>query len=345
MRVIRFYESTKTLKLLPESFDDLYLIERIVARGDTVGASSYRRFRASESDIGEQKEVFVKLVVEKSELDRNSNKLRFTGKIVGGKPEEFVRISSYHTLNVGAGDTLEIQKSVWKEYILRRIKQAVQESKRPRLGVIALDDEKATVAYIRGYGIEIVSEVYSGLSKRMKEKDFEIQKSKFFDEIIGYVNSMSVEIIAIAGPGFMKENLKKYIEQKGIKLEKKIAYVTASDAERSGVREAMQSGAIAKLLEREQMKREFELLNRFLSGLKLNSSFFGIDGVRASLESYAAGVIMVNDELLNDEMVQSVLDLADRQRVGIEIFNSDDDAGSQLRTFRGIASISKQLLS
>ncbi|HVA82672.1 MAG TPA: mRNA surveillance protein pelota [Candidatus Aquilonibacter sp.] len=343
MHVLKTISATSTLRLKPDSFDDLYLIERIIAVGDNIESKSYRRFRANETDVGEQKEVTIKIAVEKVELDKGASMLRFTGKILWGRPEEFIRLQSYHTINIGIGDILDIQKEEWKDYILKRIKQAVADSKKPRIGVAAVDDEKATTAYIRGYGIEIITELYSKLSKRMKEKDFEAGKEKYFLEIINAIKNMKVEIVAVAGPGFTREDIKKYINDKGIKIEKRLVYIPASDAERGGIREAMQSDAITQLLAQEQVKKEFELLNKFLTGLKLNASYFGIDQVRESLESYAASVVMVNDSVLNDKNLQEVLDLADMQKVKLEIFNSLDDAGMQLANFKNIASLSKRL--
>ncbi|MGI0141654.1 MAG: hypothetical protein ACREBF_03330, partial [Candidatus Micrarchaeales archaeon] len=273
MHLLKTFEATSTIRLRPDSFDDLYLIERIVAPGDNVESKSTRRFRASESDVGVQKEVIVKISVEKVELDKGASMLRFTGKILWGRPEEFIKLQSYHTINIAVADTIDIQKMEWKDYILKRIKQAVHDSKKPRLGVVAVDDEKATTAYIRGYGIEIITELYSKLSKRMKEKDYGAQREKYFNEIIDAIKNMKVDIVAVAGPGFTKEDIKKYINDKGIKIEKRLLYIPASDAERGGIREAMQSDAITSLLAQEQVKREFELLNKFLAGLKLGSSY------------------------------------------------------------------------
>ena len=39
-----------------------------------------------------------------------------------------------------------------------------------------MDEEKASFAYIKGYGIDIFSEIYSKLSKKMNEKEYKKQK-------------------------------------------------------------------------------------------------------------------------------------------------------------------------
>ncbi|MEM3247461.1 MAG: mRNA surveillance protein pelota [Candidatus Micrarchaeaceae archaeon] len=344
MRVIRFSEETGTMKLRADSFDDLYLLQRIITAGDVVEAKTHRRFKSYEGDVGTQKDVTARISVEKVELDKGALSLRFTGKIISGRPEKYVRIGSYHTITISPNDEFEIQKAQWKGYILERIREAALETKKQRLGVIAMDDEKATVAYLRGYGIDVIAEIYSHLSKRMNEKEFAKQRANYFNEIINAINGMQTNHVVVAGPGFTKDDLKAYIEANNVKIEKNVLYAYASSAERSGVREALQDERIAKLFESEHVKHEFELLNTFLDGLRLNAAFKGRAEVKKALDSYDAAIVIVNDDLLNDAEVQGVLDEADAHRVKIEIFNSEDDAGMQLRGFGGIAAIPKSLI-
>ncbi len=343
MRITSFSPQIGRMKLVPESFDDLYLIQRVIAPGDVLEARSYRRFKPSEGDKGEQKEVLITLSVEKADLDKGAAKLRVNGKILAAKPEEFARLSSYHTISIGTMDHIELYKKEWKDYIVKRLREAVAEAKKPRLGVIAMDDEKATVAYSKGYGIEIITELYSKLSKRMNQQDFQKQKDKFFNEVCDVANGMEVDIVVIAGPGFTKDDLKKFIAEGKASVEKKLFYVPASDAERSGIREALRSESVSKLLEKEHVRKEFVLLNRLLEGLKLNGSYCGYEKVKESLEEYDARVVLVNDTMLNDPSFKELLEKADMSKVEIAIFNASDDAGMQLANLGNIASISKRM--
>ncbi len=344
MKILRFSDSTGELKVEPESFEDLYLLARVINPGDAAESKSYRRFRASESDEGEQKEVVVQVSVERVEIDKSAERLRLGGKIIGGRPEAYIRINSYHTLNIAPYDHLWIKKGEWKGYIIRRIKEAVEESKRPRLGVIAMDDEKATTAYVRGYGIDINSEIYSHLSKKMNEKEFERQRMKYFDDIIKACAGMPVEIVILAGPGFTKDDIKKYIEEKGIEVGKRLVYTGAGDAERSGVREVVQGEVAAKLIEGEHLKKEFRYLNLFFNSLRMGGAMYGAEGIVKAVESRRAGIIIVNDSALGSENIKDALDMADRHGIRIEIFNSEDEAGMQLHSFKDIAAIEKSAL-
>ncbi len=342
MRIVRFNGLTNSLKVEPESFDDLYLLAMIASKGDKAEARSYRRFKASERDTGEQKEVTIKIGIEKIEIDKSAGRLRLMGNIIEGRPQEFISIGSHHTINVGAGDIIEIQKAEWKDYILKRIKQAVLDSKKPKLAIVVVDDEKATLSYVRGYGIDITNELYSHLSKRMKEKEFEKQRVQYFNEIIKQISGMSVDTVILAGPGFTKDDIRKYISDNHVEVPKKIIYAAASDAERSGIREVMRSGTLANLLESEHVKREFEYLNIFLGELRVGRAHYGGDNVLAAIRERRAERVLVNDSVINDEKIKGVLESADRSGIRIEIFNSEDDAGVQLANFKNIASISSR---
>jgi stalled ribosome rescue protein Dom34 len=49
--------------------------------------------------------------------------------------------------------------------------------------------------------------------------------------------------------------------------------------------------------------------------------------------------VLVNDDILGDPSIQAILTEAERAGAKIEVFNSDDEAGEQLKAFRGIACI------
>lgn len=341
MRLISFREDVGTLKVRVENLEDLWALQRIVFAGDIVKAESERKFKPEGSKEGEFKTVMITLRVEKTELDKDSVRLRILGKIMEGNPAEYVQINSYHALNIGPDSVLQISKSKWHGYLIGVVKSAVAESKRPRLGIIVVDDEKAQPAYLLGYGIEFRKELYSGLSKRMSQKEFKEQEKKYFDGILGIAKEMKVDTVVIAGPGFTKDDIKAYAAEAGaLKDSKKsVVFESASNAERSGVYELIKGDRISKLLQRERIGREFALMERFLQGLGEGTSKYGVDNVGAAIDDSSAGIILVNDSVLWDMKAESVLEKAERRRVTIEVFNASDEAGSQLGAFKDIASI------
>jgi protein pelota len=329
------------MKVKIETMEDLWSLQRIIFPNDIVRGESERKFKPEEGSKGDLKKVFITLKLEKSELDKSAMRLRLAGKIMDAKPLEYVRLNSYHTINVAPGEVIDIVKEKWPGYLVQVVKSAVSDTKRARLGLIVVDEEKALPAYLLGYGVEFKNDIYSGLSKRMSQKDFTEQQNKYYEKVLSLAGSMNVDTIVMAGPGFATEDIRKYGEDKGIieKMGKRLVFYKVSNSERSGVYELIRSDAVAKLLEKERIRTEFIIMERFLSGLSSASSKFGIEEVKGLLESGLADIIIVNDSFIGRPDVQEVLSEAERTKTKIEVFNSEDEVGTQLHSFKDIAAI------
>jgi protein pelota len=329
------------MKVKLETMEDLWSLQRVIFQNDIVRGDSERKFKPEEGGKGDMKKVFITLKLEKSELDKSAVRLRLSGKIMDAKPLEYVRLNSYHTLNVAPGDVIEIAKEKWPGYVLQVVKSAVSDTKKPRLGLIVVDEEKALPAYLLGYGVEFKNEIYSGLSKRMSQKDFTDQQNKYYEKVLSIVGSMNVDTVVVAGPGFAKDDIKKYGDDKGIiqKMGKRLILSQSSNSERSGIYELIRSDAVAKLLERERIRMEFLLMERFLSGLSSGSSKYGVENVKELVDSGLADTVLVNDSFIGKPDVQEVLSEAERSKIRIEVFNSGDEVGTQLHSFNDIAAV------
>jgi protein pelota len=329
------------MKVRIETMEDLWSLQRILFADDIVRSESERKFKPEDGGKGELKKVFITLKVEKSELDKAAMRLRISGKILDGKPLEYVRLNSYHTINAAPQDVLEMVKEKWPGYILQVVKSAVSDSRRPRLGLIVVDEEKALPAYLLGYGVEFKNEIYSGLSKRMSQKDFTEQQNKYYEKVLSVAGGMEADTVVMAGPGFAKDDIKKYGEDKGIiqKMGKRLVLSPSSNSERSGIYELIRSDAVAKLLERERIRTEFLLMEKFLTGLSSGSSRYGVENVREFIGTGLANAIMVNDSFIGKPDVQEVLAEAERMGIKIDVFNSDDEVGQQLHAFKDIAAM------
>ncbi len=339
MRIIKLRGAEGTAVLKVETLEDMWSIQRIAFPGDVISSKSLRKFKSNEGDEGEMKEVRITIRLEKTELDKSAERLRFSGKIVDGHPLQYIKINSYHTLNIAIGDVVEVTKSAWHGYVLDVIKNAAAMSKRPRVGIMAVDDEKALPAYLLGYGIAFKNEIYSNLSKRMSQKDFTEQQRKYYDSVLKFIGGMDVDTIIVAGPGFAKDDIKKYGEDSGMlkKMGKRLVYIGISNVERSGVYELIRSEEFGRILQGERIRQEFIMMEEFLKGLSTQKSKYGVENVGKALDEYGADRILVNDSVLGDAKVQTLLDSAERRGVRIEVINADDEVGQQLHAFKDIA--------
>ena len=328
------------IRLTPENTEDLWHIERILQPGDRILSKTWRRYKAIEDDSGEKKLVTMKLLVEKVEFARHANRLRVTGKIVSGEPAEFVQIGSYHTIDIEQGLPVSIIKDKWMSHHLSRIKQAISETKRPKLGMLVLDESKAIFATLRGYGVQYELELENNASKR--DDKFDEKTQSFFGEILKKLQSMQVGRIIIAGPGFGKENLMKFIKQKDSKLISRIVLEHCTYAERTGINELLKRGVVGKVAEEERAENELVLMDQFSTELRKDSHLvaYGLEDVRNAVAASAVSSLLVLDELLRtNREIEGIVEEAEKRKVKLIVFSHESDGGRELSGYGGFAAL------
>ena len=336
--------SSGEARLTPESDEDIWHVERVLGPGDVVKSRSFRRFKArpGEGESGEKKEVTIELIAEKIEFHEGTGKLRITGKIKGGFPEEFVQIGSYHTIDVGPGEMITVTKQ-WKPYQLERLKEAQSESRRPKLAIVVLDEEKATIALVKGYGVRKVCEIESKASKRDERKTHALAMQKYYSSILDKISAYKHRVI-VAGPGFEKENFKKFVEAQDTELLKHLSFESCSNNEMTGVYELIRHGIITKTAGQERAAREIEVMNDFIATVSgpTGMSAYGRKAVSEALNFNALDRLLVNDELVRaDEQIEKLAEKAEESGAKVFYFNAQEYAGRQLEGFGGIAAFLK----
>ncbi len=336
MKLTHFDSKTGELKLQVDTLDDLWHLERVLKAGDLVEANTLRTYKVGDRE--EKKHVKIRVRLENVEFAKHSNRLRVLGTIVWGEPEEFVQMGRHHTIDVSEGEKLKITKR-WKQHEVNRLKEAEKESKKPRLRLIVLDDEKALSAEVRAYGIEYGAEFYSSGSKR--DDGYEKAKEKYFETIASEIDRHP-EAYLVAGPGFTKDNLRTYISKKNPQLLKRITFETVADAERNGVTELFSRGVIGKLVGEQRLQHESNLLGELLAHIHKDDGLaaYGYREVKAAVAASAAGTLLILDEYLRtDKDAEVLIEVAEGGGCEIVIFSCEGDPGAKLKGFGKIAAL------
>ena len=126
-------------------------------------------------------------------------------------------------------------------------------------------------------------------------------------------------------------------------LLKRISFVGASSAERSGVNEIVKQGILSKLMGLSQMEKEEQLMDEFMKRLNKDEPVeYGKEGVKKALEYGAIGKLFVTDEALRkDGEIEEIVEEAEKNRIEIEFFSSEGEGGQKLKGFGGIAALLK----
>lgn len=336
MRITHFDQKLGEMKVQVDTLDDLWHLEKVLRGGDRVEAHTLRTYKVGTRE--EKKPVTIRVRAERIEFSKSANRLRVLGPIEWGTPEEFVQLGKHHTIEVAVGDKIKIIKE-WKGHEVKRLKEAEKESKKPKLRIIVMDDEKALTAMLRAYGVEYGPEFYSAGSKR--GEDYEKKQLDYFGQVMAEVERQPEKFV-IAGPGFAKDNLRAFITKRKPELLKKIVFENVSYAERSGVNELFNRGIIEKIMGEERFEKEMKLVEELLVEIHKDSgrAAYGIAEVKKAAVASAIGTLLVLDEYLrNDKAAEEVVELADRNGADIVIFSSEGDAGMKLKGFGKIAAL------
>ncbi len=326
------------LRLEPETLEDLWVVTRLANAGDIAKGYAWRRFKARDlerAESGEKKKIRVELRVESVEFAEAANRVRLTGVILRGEPEEFAPAGEHQTLDVEIGTRFELRKKIGV-YERKTLEAARKRAARVDALIIAMDDERATLAQLTPSGVRYAYEIESEASKRDPKSYAEFRK-KYFSEILKACDSAVQRgaRVIVAGPGFAKDDFKKYAERQNAEVTKKISFETTSNAERTGVGEIVKRGIAQRILGEQKQTLEWEKLEELKKRIARGGLVaYGIDDVRAAVEARAAEEIFVLDEILrNDERAQRVVEAAERGGASVFVFDSRNEAGSEFAAF------------
>jgi len=337
MRINHFDRKLGEMKLTLETLEDLWHLERVLRPNDKVESRTMRSVKFGEGKE-EKKPVRIVLGVETVEFAEFANRLRVGGKIIEGSPEEFVQMGRYHTFDLEPGSKIKIIKN-WKGYEVKRIEKAVEESKRPLIRIIVMDENDANTAILRGYGVSYGPEINCCGSKR--EGNYEEKVRQYYGDVASYL-SKHPERFIIAGPGFAKDGLKKFIKEKDPKLLERVSFENCSTAEKSGVTELLKQGIIAKIAGEAALEDEEKLIEEFITHLHKEDvlAAYGLVEVKTAVDARAVKKLLVLDESLRtDKRIEEITDSAEKNRAEIVFFSAKSDAGHKLKGFGGVAAL------
>ncbi|MEM4359000.1 MAG: mRNA surveillance protein pelota [Candidatus Bilamarchaeaceae archaeon] len=336
MKIIHFDAKEGEIKVAADTVEDLWHLSKVIAAGDEVEGSTLRTYRVGSKE--EKKHVTICLKTESVEFAEASNRLRILGVIIRGSPEEYVQIGRHHTIEVAPGDVIRIRKR-WAQHELKRLRAAEKETKRPRLNIVVLDEEHALFATLKPYGIDYGAEIRNTARKR--EEDFEKKEREYFGRITAELERMEGKII-VAGPGFAKDNLKKFIEQKNPSLISRAIFESCSYAEPSGVNELLKRGVVEKVVGEARYEKEEKEVEYFFTEIykETGRAVYGLDEVRKAVEMGAVSKLLVLDSLLRTSAdVRTLVEEAEKKEADVIVISSEGDPGFRLKNFGGFGAL------
>ena len=340
MRVLGEDASNESVKLQVETDEDLWHLYNIIEVGDLVTASTTRREEKAADKLRaekmEKKRMTLGIHIEKIEFSEDDLRLKLLGIIETG-PQD---IGQHHTLIFENGDSMTIQKKKWRATQLDRVKKAVTESKKPRIVFVSLDQDEATIAILRQYGLKEIATVRSGRSGKQYEEKPSV------DGYHGEIHSKLKFIIepnmplVLLGPGFEKETLADDLKKIDPEMYKKVYVYHTGQSGMVGINELMKAGMGADVLRESAVGSEIEAVEQLMTEIaKDGLGTYGPNEVMNAAMSGAVDKLLILDSKVREQDLDDIVRAVESQKGSVIIISSQHDGGKELAALGGMGAI------
>lgn len=335
------------MTLVPESLDDLWHLSYVLEPGDFVSGETTRRIQRDDDRMrdtgGEREPMSVTLSVEESEFHKFANRLRVSGTIESASRED--QVGHHHTLNVEEREEVDVEK-VWKPDQRERIEEAVEATENADVAIATVEEGAASIHTVAQYG----AEEYASFTGPTGKGEYARERSELFAELADALSHLDVDTVLLAGPGFTKEDARKYIEDHSPEVAAKLgATVDTSAIGDRGVHEVLKRGAVEEVQAETRIAEEAERIDELTARIAQGAeATYGIEAVAEAAEYGAIDELLVLDERLREERagegewqidVNEVIERVEQQGGSVTVFSSTFAPGNQLGALGGIAAL------
>ncbi|MFO8109204.1 MAG: mRNA surveillance protein pelota [Thermoplasmata archaeon] len=337
MKILHQDRKRRMIKVRIDNPDDLWHLKNLIKPGDIVSAFTYRREEEQRDTLrasrGEKKGMRLNIEVEKVEFHEFTDRLRVLGVIVEG-PQD---LGSYHTLNLTEEDNITMIKDEWKEHHLNRLKEAVEQSKTPLVTLLAVEEDEATIAILRQYGVKEMARISPNMGGKMYDGE-RMSRDEFFQEVTHKLDLILGEDgqLIILGPGFTKEDMYKHLKKHRPELVEHAQVVHSGCGGMTGIHEVLKSGKEGGMLEEQRVSYESNKVEELLVRIKKDEPLaYGLDSVKKAVEMGAVETLLILDEKVRDLEGEKLMERVEQLGGKVIIISSSHEGGDKLEALGG----------
>ena len=343
MRLIRWDPKSGECRIRLETPSDLWRGSQLIHPGEVVGASTTRRDPQAPADTAAaertRRRVWLAVRVEDAEFHDFSHHVRVTGPIVEGPFD----IGRHHTLDLDVGDEVMIRKAELSPADRAILVEGTRHAGEPSILIAAVDWGDSSLVRLRGRVLEPVVDLRRTLAgKQYAPGQGNRDREAYLRELEGLLRreGKDATTVALAGPGFLKEELAHRIAESDPTLRRKISIFSTGDAGRVGVDELLRSGRAGEALQGAAAAEEAALVEKLIQGLAGGTrSAVGLVEVTEAVEAGAVEILLCSESRLRQPEVAKLLDEARRARARLFIVRDPGGAGRRLEGLGGVGAI------
>jgi len=337
MRILERDINNGSIRVLLEADEDVWHLFNVLTVGDMVTASTTRREEKQADKLraerAEKKRMTLGIRTEKIEFSEEDIRLRVLGTIETG-PQD---IGQHHTLIFEIGDNLLITKTKWKDSQLDRLDRAVRDSRQPRILFVSLDQDDATIAVLRQFGLKEIASLRSMRSGKQYEE--KTKEDNYHAEIISKVEPLITDNmpIVLLGPGFEKESLAEDMKSKGYRG---IHVHHTGQSGMAGINELIKTGIGASILKESSVGVEMEAVEKLMAEIgKDGLATYGPVEIKNAADAGAVDTILILDLKLREENLDDLIRTVEAQQGKVLVVSGQHDAGKELAALGGMGAL------
>ena len=336
MKVLEWDEKHGIMKLHVDNEDDLWVLNLVIEKGDEVVARTTR-----DVSVGKESRripMVVKILVEKTEFQTFTNRLRISG-IVEEAPERFSIKGSHHTVNVDVGDEIVVIKKKWSKFALQKIFRQAEPRVKVLLALVDYDEYLLAMPYSQG--VRILAERSLRTPSKNEPGIVEENADEVAKEIESYAKQNGIDVIVLAGPGPFKEDVAKRL--KGFKV-----YVdSTSSATRAGLNELLKRDVMDRVMRDYELSAEVRILDQVMANISKDNGLaaYGIEEVSRAAEIGAISDLLVSEDLLiteDDQLrerVEKLMNEVEESSGKVWIVPKESDVFFQVKNLGGVVAL------
>jgi protein pelota len=180
--------------------------------------------------------------------------------------------------------------------------------------------------------------------KSGKQFKTEAKTNAYFEKLAEIIFVSPLQTIIVAGPGFAREELVRYLRENTPKgKEKTFLSVATADTGQKGIREALSTSSITKALGESKISQEAELMHEVLKQLGKDSGLvaYGLAHVQRAVSAGSAHTLLVSSSFAseNRDSCNALLELSNSMGIISHILDEKFEPGQQLAGLGGVVAL------
>jgi protein pelota len=329
----------------PQTPDDLWILRRIVSKGDLVASESSRVLKQTAEYARPDKEkikVKITIAVEQVKLDSTLSRLRISGRIVDVS-NDMLSKNVFHSLSISEGHRLSIRKPEGFNSVQIKLLEGSKGAE-DTYAIIALDTREAGIGIVRGTHLQILPTVESGVSGKMYQETRK-KPTNYFEKVadaLAVVYPSGSSVFAL-GPGNTKNALSNFLTQQRKEFATVKALEGSDVAGEDGVYIAIRNKNLQEAVSESRLAKASRIIQEIMRRISLGDTRVAIafkENLRAAKEG-AVESLLVSDKIfsqldMDEDLLVELLNNVEEYRGKTFLLDSSTDLGGQVNSLGGI---------